>query len=121
MCGHDGHTTCLLGGASLILENLDKIPSNRGIRLIFQPGEEGSRGAHWMVQEGAMQGVDEVYGLHNMPYNELAEQKKICLKVGPMMAGASKISITILGKGGHGSQPEACRNPLPIACEVYLE
>lgn len=67
MCGHDGHTTCLLSAVWLIKQNLDKIPKNRSFRAIFQPGEEGFRGAQKMVDAGCLEGVDEIYGMHNRP------------------------------------------------------
>ena len=71
MCGHDGHTTCMLGGISLILANLDKIPSNRSVRILFQPAEEeykGTvRGAMMMINDGCLEGVNEIYGMHNHP------------------------------------------------------
>ena len=72
MCGHDGHTTCLLGGLSFYLENLEKIPSNWGVRFIFQPAEEGKGGAIKMVKDGVMENMDEVYGQHNMPSKQHA-------------------------------------------------
>jgi len=66
-CGHDGHTAALLGGISLYLENLDSIPCNTGVRFIFQPGEEGHHGASLMIKDGVLNGVDEIYGAHNVP------------------------------------------------------
>jgi len=117
MCGHDGHTTSLLGGLSKYLEILDKIPSNRGIRFLFQPGEEGAGGALKMVEDGAMEGVDEVYGFHNVPKPDLTG--KILCQVGPMMAGGATVSFKIVGLGGHGSCPEKCKNPVPTGARVY--
>ena len=73
MCGHDGHTACLLGGASIIYNNLDLLPSNKTAKLLFQPGEEGHRGALKMIEEGCMKDVDEVYGMHNFPQKGEAE------------------------------------------------
>lgn len=67
MCGHDGHTTCVLSAVSLVMHNLDKIPKNKTFRAIFQPGEEGYRGAKMMIEDGCLEGVDEIYGLHNRP------------------------------------------------------
>lgn len=119
MCGHDGHTTILLGAVSLLLDHLDQIPLNRGVRFLFQPGEEGARGAQRMVNQGAMIGVSEVYGLHNMPANKLAG--KIGCVADWMMASSSKIDIKITGVGGHGSLPGSCKNPVKPACELYLE
>lgn len=118
MCGHDGHVACQLGGLSLYLENLDEIPSNRGVRFQLQPGEEGFFGAKKMIEDGAIIGLDEIYGLHNWPIKEFAG--KILCKVGDMMAGAYKIHIKIIGRGGHGSRPDQCMNPVPISAEINI-
>jgi amidohydrolase len=118
MCGHDGHMTLLLGAISRIQDNLSKIPSNRSVRAIFQPGEEGHNGAKKMVADGALENVDEIYGLHNWPYKG-KEQVRVADK--EMMAGALKVCFKVIGKGGHGSSPEKCLNPVPISCEVYLK
>lgn len=67
MCGHDGHTTCLLGFAEFAIKNRKKVPKNKTIRLYFQPAEELIGGAIKMVEEGCLEGVDEVYGLHVTP------------------------------------------------------
>jgi hippurate hydrolase len=119
MCGHDGHTACLLGGMSIYLENLSKIPSNRGVRFLFQPGEEGAGGALEMIKDGCLDNVDEIYGNHNLPSRELAG--KVCCHAGPMTAGGSIIELKIKGIGGHGSKPECCKNPVPVTAEVYLK
>lgn len=84
MCGHDGHTSCMLGGIALIYANLDKIPSNKRVRIFFQPGEEGNRGARLMINEGCMEGVDEVYGMHNFPV--FGSENKIMVAEKEMMA-----------------------------------
>lgn len=108
-CGHDGHTAVLMGVASLLAERRDALPGN--VRLIFQPAEEGVRGggAKVMVAEGALEGVDEVYGLHNWPGYPRGE---IRVKAGPMMAQVCDFDITVRGVGGHGSQPQLCRDPI---------
>lgn len=118
MCGHDGHTTCLLGGMALLLDNLETIPANRSVVFIFQPAEEGHGGAGVMVKEGVMEGIDEVYGCHNFPTQ--SNNLKIMVADKEMMAHFTKISIKIIGKGGHGSSPEKCNNPIPIAARCYL-
>jgi metal-dependent amidase/aminoacylase/carboxypeptidase family protein len=64
MCGHDGHTTNLLGLATILQHNLDLIPSNCKVRLIFQPAEEKFGGAKPMIAEGALKGVDEIFAFH---------------------------------------------------------
>ena len=71
MCGHDGHTVCLLGFAAIFMDHINKIPKDRSIRLIFQPAEEGvygmGGGAKIIIAQGGLDNVDEAYGLHNMP------------------------------------------------------
>ncbi len=108
-CGHDGHTTILLGVADVLARRRDAIDGN--VRLLFQPAEEGVRGggAKVMVAEGALDGVDEVYGLHNWPGYPQGELR-VC--AGPLMAQVHSFTITITGKGGHGSQPQLCRDPI---------
>ena len=71
MCGHDGHTTCLLGLAEFAIKNRHKIPKSKKIRLFFQPAEELIGGAIKMVEEGCLEGVKEVYGLHVTPDEKL--------------------------------------------------
>lgn len=109
MCGHDGHITCLIAALSLILENRNKYPNNCTLRAIFQPGEEGYGGATLMINEGVMEGVDEVYGLHNVPYDNPGD---VYVKPGYMMAAIDKITITAEGKGGHSSLIHELINPV---------
>lgn len=118
MCGHDGHTTCLLGGMALLMDNIEQIPEDRSVAFIFQPGEEGKGGAGIMVAEGVMDGIDEVYGCHNFP--NINSPLKIMVADREMMAHFTIITIQIHGKGGHGSSPEKCNNPIPAAAKAYL-
>ena len=121
MCGHDGHIVCLLGGISKILESLDKIPADRTVRLLFQPAEEAGvigGGAKPMIEEGCLDGVDEVYGAHNMPIYPLGT---IVVKEGPMMAEGTHIKITFIGKGGHGSAPQKANDPLQPAVDFHVK
>ena len=67
MCGHDGHMAIMIGFAELLFKNQSKIPENKYIRLLFQPAEEGMRGAEVMIKEGALNQIQEIYGLHNFP------------------------------------------------------
>jgi hippurate hydrolase len=67
MCGHDGHMATIMATAKVIVSNRDKIPKNKFVRLLFQPAEEGPGGALPMIKEGCMNGIDEVYGYHNIP------------------------------------------------------
>lgn len=122
MCGHDGHTVCMLGGVTLIKENLDLIPSNRSVRFIFQPAEEeykGTvRGAVLMINDGCLENVDEIYGMHNHP-EHIEEEFKVAKK--EMMALCNQVYITITGVSGHGSAPEKCNNPIPVSASIYMK
>lgn len=108
-CGHDGHTTMLMGVAAVLAEHRDLVPGN--VRLLFQPAEEGVRGggARVMVEEGVLAGVREVYGLHNWPGYPYGE---IRVRAGAIMAQTHGLRIDIVGVGGHGSQPQHCRDPI---------
>ncbi len=108
-CGHDGHTAILLGVADLLARHRGAVPGN--VRLLFQPAEEGVRGggAKVMVAEGALDGVAEVYGLHNWPG---FPKGQVHVRSGAMLAQVHELTITITGKGGHASQPQLCRDPL---------
>ena len=119
MCGHDGHTTSLLGGLALVMGNLDKIPSDRTVRFIFQPAEEGFGGAELMIGDGVLNGMAEIYGCHNMPRSDLPYKMLVADR--EMMSNMQVVEIKIFGVGGHGSAPEKCNNPIPIAARAYLE
>ncbi len=117
MCGHDMHVTCLLGGASKVLEKLDQIPSDKKLRLMFQPAEEGAGGAEPMIREGAMEGVDEVYGFHNEPWDKPG---KLYVMPGYVMARCTTIDITILGVGGHSTLVDQLNDPLQPAVDIHV-
>ncbi|MEL7368814.1 MAG: amidohydrolase [Myxococcota bacterium] len=108
-CGHDGHTAIMMGVAAALAAQRDKVPGN--VRIIFQPAEEGVRGggAKVMVAEGALEGVEEAYGLHNWPG---FPKGHVYVQPGPVMAQVNTFNITINGVGGHGSQPQGCRDPI---------
>ena len=99
-CGHDGHMATLIGAAKAIYNQRDKI--NGTVKLIFQPAEEGFAGAKHMIDEGVLDGVDEIYGMHLWNYQKIG---KIGVKEGPIMAAADMFEIIISGKGGHGATP----------------
>ncbi|MCB9703946.1 MAG: amidohydrolase [Myxococcales bacterium] len=108
-CGHDGHTTILMGVADRLAGRRAELAGN--VRLLFQPAEEGVRGggAKVMIAEGALDNVDEVYGLHNWPDYPAGE---IRVRAGATMAQVHAFALTITGIGGHGSQPQLCRDPI---------
>lgn len=114
-CGHDGHTAILLGTAALLRRFRDRVPGN--VRLLFQPAEEGVRGggARVMVEEGVLDPVDEIYGLHNWPAYPKGE---IRVRSGPVMAQTYALHIAVVGRGGHASQPQVCRDPIVAASHL---
>lgn len=114
-CGHDGHTSILLGTAAILAKYRETIDGN--VRLIFQPAEEGVRGggARVIVAEGGLEGVDEVYGLHSWPDWPIGELR---VTPGPTMAQDHSFSARVSGEGGHGSQPQSCRDPIVAASHL---
>lgn len=113
-CGHDGHTTMLLGTARYLAEtrNFDGT-----VHFIFQPAEEGLGGARAMIRDGLFQQFpcDEVYGLHNAPDLNHGE---IAIFPGPGMAGSDFFDITITGYGAHGAMPERSKDPVVIGMQL---
>jgi len=102
-CGHDVHTTVLLGVAKILKEMEDTLQGN--VKLLFQPAEETIGGADRMVKAGCMKNpnVDYVLGLHVMPYINAG---KVELKYGKLNASTDEITITVKGKSGHGAYPD---------------
>src|SRR6201981_742442 len=100
-CGHDGHTSMLLGAAKYLAETRDFAGT---AVLIFQPAEEGGGGGREMVQDGLMDRfrIEEVYGMHNYPGLPVGQ---FALRPGPLMAAADRITIEIEGRGGHAARP----------------
>ncbi len=110
-CGHDGHTTILLGTARYLAETRN---FDGSVAFIFQPAEEGLGGARAMLKDGLFQKFpcDEVYGMHNAPD---LDPRQVAIFPGPGMAGADFFDITITGYGSHGAMPERSKDPVVIA------
>jgi len=114
-CGHDAHTAILIGAAKILAPYRDQLHGT--VRFIFQSAEEILAGAKAMIAEGVMDGVDEIYGLHNLP--SLAAGK-IAVKPGVLMAAIDRIEIQIDGKGGHGGYPDTCCDPIVATSAVVM-
>ncbi|WP_321275838.1 N(2)-acetyl-L-2,4-diaminobutanoate deacetylase DoeB2 [Thiomicrorhabdus indica] len=114
-CGHDGHMAALLGTALWLKQNESQLTNS--VTLLFQPAEEGGHGALKMIEDGALEGVDEVYGWHNWPAMEFGTA--VCPD-GAVMSGNGAFEIQLEGIGGHASQPETCRDPLLAGAAISL-
>ena len=113
-CGHDGHTTMLLGAVKYLKENND---FDGTVYFIFQPGEEGFGGGEIMINEGLLNdfNIDEVYALHNWPELPLGH---FGVSTGPMMAAVDEFDIIVKGKGGHAAIPDLGVDPVIIAAQI---
>ncbi|MBL7742721.1 MAG: amidohydrolase [Chitinophagaceae bacterium] len=117
-CGHDVHTTCLLGAARILNELKNEWEGT--VKLIFQPGEEKNPGgASLLIKEGVLNNPDPscIFGLHVHPGLSIG---KMSFRPGKVMASADELYITIKGKGGHAASPHLCVDPILIASHLII-
>jgi len=115
-CGHDGHTSILLGAAKYLSETRN---FDGKVVVIFQPAEEGGAGGKAMCDDGLMDrwGIQEVYGLHNMPGLPVGS---FAIRPGPLLASADEFEITVTGKGGHAAAPHDAVDTTLVASQIVV-
>ncbi|GAA3764265.1 M20 family metallopeptidase [Microbacterium kribbense] len=115
-CGHDLHTTALIGAARLLAAHRNELPGT--VVFMFQPGEEGHGGAEIMLEEGLLEAAGQrpvaAYAAHVAP----GPFGVAGTRLGPLMAGANALTITVHGRGGHGSMPSTAVDPVPALAEI---
>jgi hippurate hydrolase len=116
-CGHDAHTSMLVGAAKLLAARRDQLAGR--ILFMFQPGEEGHFGARFMIQDGLLDdpNPDAAFAIHITPN---VPAGVITTKAGAMLASADTFAINVRGKGGHASMPHLAVDPMPVAFEIGL-
>lgn len=112
-CGHDVHSTLGMGTAMVLSQLSNNLPGN--VRFLFQPAEEIAQGAKWMVKDGAMEGVDAIYGVHVFP-SILA--RRVGIRYGALTSAADELEIVIQGESGHGARPHQAVDAIWIASQV---
>ncbi len=112
-CGHDIHTTVGLGVARILAPLADQLTAR--VRLLFQPAEETAQGAAWMLADGAMEGVEALFGVHVFPSLEAGS---IGVRSGSLTAAAGELEVEVLGEGGHGARPHQSTDAIWIAARV---
>lgn len=114
-CGHDSHASMLLGAAQVLNEVKDELYGT--VKLIFQPAEEIAQGAKAVIKQGALDGVDAMFGIH------IAAQKDVgavYMRPGASAAAADTFTIKVIGRAGHGATPEACADATVCASAIVM-
>jgi amidohydrolase len=114
-CGHDGHVAMTLGAAAVLASLRDQWRGR--VRLCFQPAEEIASGAVPMIDDGALDGVDQVLGIHLWAPLQVGQ---VAVKDGPIFGSADEFAITVRGRGGHGGMPHTSIDPVVAAAHVVL-
>ena len=120
-CGHDGHTTMLLGTAAILADLAKEAPLPNNVSMLFQPAEEGGGGGKKMVEDGCLDGsvigppIAMMFGQHGWSELPLGH---VATRVGPMLAADIGINVTIRGKGGHAAFPHTCIDPIVCSAQV---
>ena len=116
-CGHDGHAAMLLTAGRILYENIDKI--NGTVLLIFQPGEESSKGAKKMLEDkNFLDGIDTIFAIHLMVTMEVGS---VGYTYGATLSSSDSFFIELQGKGGHGAGPHRTKDPLVAACSLVMD
>ncbi len=117
-CGHDLHTTGLIGGARLLAQHRDRLRGD--VVLMFQPGEEGWDGAGVMIREGVLDAAgrraDAAYGMH--VFSAMLPSARFASRPGSMMSASHHLSVVVRGQGGHGSTPHRAKDPIAATAEM---
>ena len=112
-CGHDGHTSMLVGAAHALSGMRDRLHGT--VKFIFQPAEEGGGGGKVMVDEGVTEGIDSIFALHLWPGLPLGTAST---KAGPVMAAADAFEMEVKGNGGHGAMPHQTADAIVMAAQI---
>jgi hippurate hydrolase len=114
-CGHDGHTSMLVGAARVLAQDHLRERLNGTVKFVFQPAEEGYAGGQVMVEEGVAEDVSSIFALHlwpGLPFGSVGT------KAGPIMAAADAFEMTVKGQGGHGAMPHLAADAITMAAHI---